>query len=68
MAGRSLVALLACDTLPLLATWYADFELGGRSGGFVPHYDPPIPGSEWANTSFFPQMAVSRAAQYREQV
>ena len=63
-----LVALLACDTLPLLATWYADFELGGRSGGFVPHYDPPIPGSEWANTSLFPQMAVTRAAQYREQV
>ena len=62
-----LVALLACDTLPLLATWYADFELGGRRGGFVPHYDPPIPGSEWASTSLFPHMAVSRAAQYREQ-
>ena len=62
-----LVALLACDTLPLLTTWYTDFELGGRRGGFVPHYDPPIPGSEWANTSQFPEMAISRAAQYREQ-
>ena len=63
-----LVALLACDTLPLLAAWYADFELGGRSGGFVPHYDPPVAGSEWASISLFPQMATSRAAQYREQV
>ena len=63
-----LVSLLACDTLPLLAAWYADFELGGRRGGYVPHYAPPVVGSEWASTERFPNMAYSRAVQYREQV
>mgnify|MGYP006142744793 FL=1 len=62
-----LLALLSCDTLPLLSAWYADFELDGRQGGFVPHFAPPGPGSVWASSTLFPNMASNRAAQYRAQ-
>lgn len=62
-----LVALLSCDPLPLLTAWYADFELDGQQGGFVPHFAPPGPGSVWASTTLFPNMASTRAAQYRAQ-
>ena len=58
-----LLALLACDMLPIIALWHHNFELDGHAGGYVPHRGS-LWGSVWSPAAQFSDMAISRTRQY----
>ncbi|KAL1508805.1 hypothetical protein AB1Y20_004900 [Prymnesium parvum] len=57
-----LLSLLACDSLPLLAAWYAEYDLSAAAGGYLPH--AAAYGAAFTLTSDRPALAAERAALY----
>lgn len=61
-----LLALLACDMLPMIASWHHNFERNGHVGGYAPNSHSRW-GSAWSPTAQFPHIATSRTRQYLEE-
>lgn len=54
-----LLALLSCDALPLLSTWYQELDLAHGKGGYLP-IDPR--GARWTRTNSVADLSNKRAA------